>query len=205
MTDMSNDTTGDRLKGKLTCWKKEKKKEKRKSNVPLSLSHLGCSSAHVGHHPSRHTRLKNVGGGKVVNLLQRHLRHTHVRAHAHAHKHTVIIRQECIFFPGCVQQVQISNGCEAAWQDYFEQKINTNEVFLALWSHFMSHLLPVCVAFFWVHKSSGKVSRKKASVLRLCKEQLKGMSCSKLSDWCTRQWHHHGDRAAQSTSSARKG
>lgn len=36
-------------------------------------AYLCCGSAHVSHHPARHARLKDVGGGKVIHLLQRHL------------------------------------------------------------------------------------------------------------------------------------
>ena len=36
-------------------------------------TYLRCCSAHVSHHPARHARLEDVGRGKVINLLQRHL------------------------------------------------------------------------------------------------------------------------------------
>lgn len=51
-------------------------KDKKKRHYAINThthTYLCCSSAHISHHPARHTRLKDVGGGKVIHFLQRHL------------------------------------------------------------------------------------------------------------------------------------
>ena len=62
----------------LSLWGREIKtkgadEEEKALSDKHTHTHLCWSSAHVSHHPARHTRLEDVGSGKVINLLQRHL------------------------------------------------------------------------------------------------------------------------------------
>lgn len=87
-------------------------------------SHLGCRSAHVGHHAARDTRLKDVGGGKVVNLLQRHLGRTRTQTQ---------VSQFCKASSTLVVFDKFKFGCQAALQDYSgEKKTHLNEFFMDL-------------------------------------------------------------------------